>query len=307
MPAAISLWFYRLEAYGGNGRAKISLADLPGRGFHDFLADFIRSNRTSRHHDELQRVWYFEAPSKSTSDEFDGILKYGVYGFESDLIDSKTKVHRFKREVGDSEQIKLYYQFWWPGRSSDGALCAFQSFQGRSCIWMILDALRLAFRDEYAGHVLHIYKIMPGTLKTSVFANAPVKSIKLVAKSLSSDARKNYGSEGKPEEFDVTMTISAKKGGTFGLLKSLDENRLAQLRLPVWLMDAQAFDRATADVEWNGHRRTVGVMGPVGAAGSFDVTEDIDFGVDGHPTLESVRDQADQLLGSFATALGYQE
>jgi hypothetical protein len=118
---------------------------------------------------------------------------------------------------------------------------------------------------------------------------------------------KEFGTGSKPDEFDVTMTISARKSGTFRALKNLNERRLADLKLPVWLTDAQTFDRATAEVEWNGHRRRVGVMGPVGEAGSFDVTDDVNFDTDGHPTLVSIRKQTDDLLGSFAEALGYVE
>jgi hypothetical protein len=58
MPAAISLWFYRLEAYASNGRTAVPLEELPGLAFSKFLGEFVDAHRTSRQHDDLQRVWY---------------------------------------------------------------------------------------------------------------------------------------------------------------------------------------------------------------------------------------------------------
>jgi hypothetical protein len=80
---------------------------------------------------------------------------------------------------------------------------------------------------------------------------------------------------------------------------------MAGLRLPVWLVDARPFDRAAVEIDWNGRRRKVNVFGYSGEAGSIDVTDDVKFAANGHPTFASIRDHANDLLGSFAEALGF--
>jgi hypothetical protein len=108
-----------------------------------------------------------------------------------------------------------------------------------------------------------------------------------------------------PDEMDVAVRLIARKQGSFGPLGKLNQKALGSLRLPVWLIDSKPFDRATAEIDWNGRRRKVGVFGYSGEAGSIDVTDDVAFGANGHPTFATIRDQADELLGSYAEALGF--
>lgn len=304
MPAAIGLWFYQLQPYPERGRTPIPAADLAGTSFGVFLRDFVSKHSRVTQDDDKQRVWYFDPPKTNKPGEVDGYIKYGVFGFESDLIDSKTKAHKYKREVADYEQIDLYYQLWWPEGAS-GALLAIQSFQGRSCISFVNQALLEAFRETYPGYTLRIRKLMPGNLRGSVFSNAPVRSISLVARQVHADKRRNYGSAELPDEMEVSVRLTARKKGSFGPLGQLNERAMKNLRLPVWLVESRPFDRAQAEIEWHGRRRKVGVFGYSGDAGSVDVTDDVAFGANGHPTFKSLRDQADDLLGSFAESIGY--
>ena len=170
MPSAISLWFYRLVAYPERGRTPMSVMDLPGQSFNEFLSSFVKKHSKTNQDDERQRIWYFGSPSTNKDGEIDGFVKYGVFGFESDLIDSKTRSHRYKRQVADYEQIDLYYQYWHPEDAS-GALAVMQSFQGRSCISFLNHAIQSDFKTEYPGYTLRIFKVMPADLKGSVFGD----------------------------------------------------------------------------------------------------------------------------------------
>jgi hypothetical protein len=304
MPAAIGLWFYRLQPYPERGRQPCPATDLPGKSFGDFLRSFVAKHSKVNQDDDRQRIWYFDSPKTDKSGEVDGYIRYGVYGFESDLIDSKTKAHKYKRQVADYEQIDLYYQLWWP-EDSDGALAVMQSFQGRSCISFVNAALLEDFRTEYPGYTLRISKLMPDNLRRTVLSRAPVRAISLIARHVHADKRRNYGTSQMPDEMDVAVRITARKQGSFGPLGQLNERAMAGLRLPVWLVDTKPFDRAAAEIEWNGRRRKVNVFGHSGEAGSIDVTDDVKFGSNGHPTLASTRAQADDLLGSFAEAVGF--
>lgn len=290
--------------YQDRGRVPLDPASLPGKDFNKFLADFVTGHSAVRQDPNNQRIWFFEKPRKAVDGNLDGYIKYGVYGFESDLIDSTTKKHRYKRKVGDYEQIELYFQLWRPA-SARGALLALQSFQGRSCISYVNQALIEDFRKSYPGFTMKVRKLMPDNLKGSVFARSPVKAISLVTRHAHADLRRNYGTAEVPEELEVTVRLSARKKGSFGPFGSLDEAAMKKLRMPVWLIGADNFEKATAEIDWRGKRRKVGVFGYNNEAGSVIVTEEVAFGPNGHPTFDSLRDQTDDLLGSFADALGY--
>jgi len=108
-----------------------------------------------------------------------------------------------------------------------------------------------------------------------------------------------------PDEMDVAVRLIARKQCSYVALRKLNQKAPESLQLPVYLIDFDSFDRATAEIDWNGRRRKVGVFGYSGEAGSIDVTDDVSFGANGHPTFASIQDQADELLGSYAEALGF--
>src|SRR5690606_27308299 len=108
----------------------------------------------------LERSWYFEEIRSYSLGSSQGYVHYGTFGFESNFVDTKTQTHTYRRQVTDVEEIPLFYEFWCPP-SSEYGLVAFQSFQGRSCISLVLNSMKQKFEEVNSDYIIIFKKLMP--------------------------------------------------------------------------------------------------------------------------------------------------
>ena len=301
MPAAISLYVYRMQIYEDRGRKPLSFDDhLISIEVFEFLANFVKDHRRLQEDHDRQRTWFFDRPRRSKGEEVAGLLRYGVFGFESELIDTRTKKKQYDRKSTDFEQIELYYQFWCPD-GEDFALLAFQSFSGRSCVGYVFEALKSEFRKTNKNLTLRLEKIAPQIINKATFGNAQVKQITLSKRSASKDLSDLHGASKKPQEVEVEVKVTAKSG-TFGRYRDLNQASLKH-DAGLYTIGASPFQKAKAKVSLNGKTRSVGIFGDNGNAGAFDITEDVDFSTSGHPKFASIDTIADDILSDTCEVL----
>lgn len=301
MPAAVSLYIYRIRVFQINGRVPISFEDAQiSTAIPDFIRKFVGAYAKLKEDHERQRTWFFDPPKHDADGEISGYLRYGTFGFESSLYDTKTKAKRYDRKTTDFEQIELYYQFWCP-EDQDFALTAFQSFSGRSCISYVIHAIQEEFKAKNKGLSLRIDKIAPQLVHKKTFANSDIRQISFIKRSASTDLADLHGASRAPKEVEVEVRVTAKSG-SFGKFGKLDSMALRS-NPGVYAVGTAPFQKAVATVEFNGKPRRVGVFGDAGNAGAFDVTEDLTFGSNGHPDYKSIDKIADGLLADAHSAL----
>lgn len=302
MAFSIGLRVYQVSVHKEKDRTPLTLTgDGAATDAHQFLADFVDSNVDTNDHEELQRSWFFEKRSKASVNSIYGYLRYGTYGFESDLIDRKTKLSNYKRKVGDLEEIPLYFQFWSPAKQ-DFALAAFQSFQARSCVQMVIGAASAAYAKKFKGYRLAFRKLMPGDVKSSTMYSAPVKQLTLLRKKVPENKEDRYLFDFKPDEVEFEVSFKAKRRHTLGSLASLLDKSSGNAR-EVLRFDGIDFDQAKAEVTVGNKRRTVGVVGYSNDAGVIELSESVKFGADGHPLFPSIQHETEEILRDFHKTL----
>lgn len=301
MPSAVSLYVYRMRIFEANARTPLPFDDSRiAQRLPDFLSNFVAGYAKIKEDHERQRTWFFDPPKHAADGEISGYIRYGTFGFESELFDTKTKKKQYDRKSTDFEQIELYYQFWCP-EDEDFALVAFQSFSGRSCIGYVTTALQEEFRSKNKGLTLRIDKVSPQLVDKATFANSDVKQVTLIKRSASTDLADLHGASKKPTEVEIEVRVTAKSG-SFGKFGKLDTTSLRN-DAGVYAIGTTPFQKAVATVNFNGKPRRVGVFGDNGNAGAFDVTDDVDFGPNGHPVYKSIDAAADDLLSDAYNAL----
>ena len=263
----------------------------------EFLTNFATETTDVVQNDELERSWYFENIQKPNLGHIKGFIRYGTYGFESDFINNKTKKKNYHRETDDVEEIPLYYEFWCPP-SKDFALLVFQSFQGRSCISQVLTHMREKFEKENNNYSLNHKKLLPTDDVGSVFNKAPVKSLQLIKCDAPSDITDRYFKSPKPNPIDFEIKLTAKRNSQLGSLlrisKSVPQNTQGLIEY-----GGYTFDKAIAEIRIGGKLRKVGVFGNHNDAGVIDITDSVKFGENGHPTFESLENQAKKILKDY--------
>lgn len=302
MPSAIGVRFYKLiiKERGTNNVIDMNSGTLK-LGMQEFVKKFIEDHTVTIQDDSLERSWYFESKESEQKGVFRGYIRYGTYGFESNFVDPKTKNNKYHRQTSDVEVIPLYYEYWIPS-VKNLAIVALQSFQGRSCINLMMTQMKKKFDEENKKHILFSYKILPNDVKGSAYLSSPVKKLRLIKKNTSADLADQYFDNPNPDAIDFEVIMSARRrkslgtlGGLLSTVKSNKEN--------VIVHEGLNFTEAVAQIKVGGRTRQVGVLGGNRDAGVIDLTDAIIRGKDGHPTFQSLRKEVGSLMIDFIDTL----
>jgi hypothetical protein len=302
MTSAIGLRVYRIDLRERGSQALLPLdseeLDTP---LPEFISSFIGKHDHPIQNNELERSLYFEEKINDGPGSSRGYVHYGTYGFESNFVDTKTKKKKYRRQVSDVEEIPLFYEFWWP-EGSHFALVAFQSFQGRSCITMVMGRLKEEFEKVNPDHILIYNKLMPNDAKGSAYSSSRVKQLRLIKRKTSSDLADQYFENATAEVIDFEVTISARRNGDLGPFSSLFKSIKSG---PKSIISCAGIDfpEAIASIKVGKKLRRVGVLGHNGDAGVIDLTETIVRGPDGHPTFASLVEESNSILQDFYEVL----
>jgi len=303
MSSAIGLRCYQITVHRRGDTTALSFDDdelefAPA----SFVGNFVNRHVTAVPSGERERSWYFEERESAGTGNSIGYVHYGTFGFESNLVSYKTKKRNYRRKVDDVEEIPLFYEFWCPSRTDYG-LASFQSFQGRSCIGLVMERMELDFEQANPGYRLRFRKLLPSDSAGSLYSRAPVKELRLVRRHAPSDVTDRYFPGGAPTDIDFEVAFIARRRKSLGMLGDLTRQLRRDNRTGLVTHDGIEFGEAVAKVRVGRRYRPVGVFGLNSDAGVIDVTEDIERGLDGHPTFESLQEQSDEILADFHETL----
>lgn len=302
MPTSIGIRVYKCSAHRrGELEALPLAADELSPTVETFLSEFPAAYQTSVHNEALERSWYFEQRTDDGAGTGTGYVHYGTFGFESNLVDSRTQRTNYRRQSSDVEEIPLFYEFWCPP-DTDFALVAFQSFQARSCIGIVMSQMREDFERRNRRHVLSFRKVLPNDVRGSLYYSAPVKRLTLIRERAPSDVTDAYYRADTHTGIDFEVSLRARRNGALGKLADI-AGMLGRDSAGLVLHDGIEFNKAVAEIRIGNRTRKVGVFGSDSEAGLIDLTDVVKRGPDGHPTFESMTEHSDDILQSFYKVL----
>lgn len=236
-------------------------------------------------------------PSNSFKNSAHGLLRYGKYGYGSEVEDRKSGVVQHIRTVDQADTIPLYYRFWFaPGKTY--GLIGLQSFGGSSCVDIVNRALANTYEMMHPDWRLTIAKLMPNDAK--LYGNRVVRSVQLVRKNSSQNiVEKALRPAGQDTKVDVEFSLKARGGGNFGRLKDLKDKIEGHLEI-----GGVDFAGAFASVKVGSSYKKIGVLGVSSTAGVIDLTDDVMLDANKHPTFKSVSKEAERHIADFAKILG---
>lgn len=301
MAFSIGLRVYQLLVFREKEKTPLDIkADGGPTDLHKFFSDFIDRRGQPTDREDLQRSWLMEPKGVASTTSHEGYVNYGTYGFESNLVDRRTKRSNYRRQPGDLEEIPLYFKFWVPVAESFG-LAAFQSFQARSCVQLVTNSVTEMYAGKFKGYRLHFRKLMPEDVKSSALYSAPVKQFTFVKKTLPRNKEDRYLFDVDPDEVEFEVSIKAKRRRSLGSFLSFKEK--AESDSALLHFDGIQFDEAKAEITVGNKRRTVGVLGYNSDAGVIELAESVQVGSNGHPTYESIRSETDAIFRDFYQTL----
>lgn len=295
MAGAIGIRVYRVSVHNRGSQVPINDPALKV-GVSKFISRFVSDHSKIFQNDEFERAWFLE-PKESDLGCSSGLIRYGTYGFESNIIDGNTGTEKYHRKLTDIEQIPLFYEFWCPIVSSFG-FAVFQSFEGRSCVAMLTKQMKSEFEQINKGYILAFKKVMPDDAKGSVLGSAPVVRLRLIRKGASGDVVERYFHENAPQSVNLELIVKARRNGKLGKLEALFSTFKPGAE-SVLMYEGIQFERVSAEIRVGKRLRKIGVYGSEEDSGLIDLTDEIEKGVDGHPKFEAIREESKRLIDDF--------
>lgn len=299
MAHTIGLRVYRVTFHERGQLARLPNDDSRLFGTQHLLDEFVKHHISSTNLVDAQRGWFFENPNLDNEQDISSIIQYGVHGIASTIVDVKTRVEKYKRQLEDMEEIPLFFRAWrTPGEHY--CLMAFQSFGPRSCVGFVQSAF-VEFVKAKTGEQISVRyrKLMPTDSAIGPASSAPVKEITLIKHNQSSDRASDY-LNGAPNFFDVKLSLVSRRKEGFGFFGNINEAKIRKMAGPVALVDD--FDSATAEVLIAGKRRKIGIFGDHSDVGTIDITEEVVLD-NSHPTSQSMLKVTKEYMNYFHQAI----
>ncbi len=296
----IGIYVYQLCINDAHNYRQVPLAaEGLGSELYEFLPLFVRGKSTTTQNNNIERSWRL-IPEADDGRSRHGIVRYGTYGYSSDIINPEDNEVLYNRNADDVEEIPLYYKFWVPENGNCG-FAILQSFRDRSCVAQVLGELAREFKQRYDHVTLTPRKVMPAS--DEVYRNAQVKKLILSKKRVPKD-RAEILRNLPPEELNVELSFSVRRNGRFGVFSDVAPQIRAAQGGAAFVFDGIEFEEASAMVAVGGSYLKVGIVGPSNNAGVIDITDEVTLGPDQHPTLRSVAEISERIVGDFRRQYG---
>ncbi len=302
MSFAIGLRFYKVQVFKKLDRTPIPIKG--GESKYDLLTFFdIFVKLKIKETEGDDRAWFFTPEETKSIRTLHGIINYGTTGFGSDIKDSKTKEKKYERLATDMEEVPLYYQIWCP-LEADFALLALQSFGPRSCIGRIQRAASDEFSKMHEGYRLGFEKLMIEDISTGELGFSPVKQLRFIQRQPPQDKADKYLKGAITQEYEMETVFRSKRRGFLGTHKDISDIILPAQKTGIFTMDGIEYNEIKAEVDFAGKRRVIGILGSMVDSGSIEVSDKVKRGPKGHPTIETICIEVDELMEAFYEAIG---
>lgn len=106
MASSVSVRVYLLQVQRRGIRKKLSFDALSdGIPVPAYVSQFISDCSITTEDAERERSWHFEEREKGDLGTSKGYIRYGISGFESRIVDSRTRKAKYNRKTTDSEIV----------------------------------------------------------------------------------------------------------------------------------------------------------------------------------------------------------
>jgi hypothetical protein len=234
-----------------------------------------------------------------------GRLIGGDYGYSAELVDIDTYKHVHKRQPHHAELLPFFFMVDAPADVTEGVLLL-QRFGTHGVFTAFARHAQERFDDTFDGYKLDIKRHLPKEVVDSIL-KGKLKRIELTSRFLPNDVADRVKLSGHREEVGkYSLEIRAKKDGfltTPAWLDKLLKNPSKLYELPPGI--SEIAQQVRVSLTYKGKERVVDFASLEQLAPYVDVTAEVKFGKDGHPTLESMNAASVDLLNEIKSELGH--
>jgi len=318
MAENIGISSYVIRLYAKGDRKKVlkfrSLPLAAGKQLADYLFEYLSDLTENSHEGTTLRNISIRNDKEQKPILFidkhrvHGLLDYGKFGYTSTLKDRKTRAVNYERKTTDTEVIPMYFLLSVPKDKKKGVFL-FQNY-GLSGIKTVMDEyLTRRFKKDFPNYTLIIRPFLDQELKRTMLRKGKIVSASIFSPNSYSDkADAVMNADAGEAIYFETVMRSKKRGVTLDSLQAAIIKKMDKKKSPtssdfndiISLEDVAELRGVPKDdiegfkvkVKYNGKEREVSLLGFGGRAIRFNVNDNVELGLDGHPKLASIHSEA---------------
>lgn len=232
----------------------------------------------------------------------DGLFKSGTYGFSAELENLRTGDVR-SRSIHDCEYLPIYYNFQLkPGQNE--AILLLQKFGTFGVKTILLSDLSTYVNEIDTNLRLEINPLVSDSHIQELMGGA-IKRIRYLKYSVPDDIANDIDElDNLEDEAEMEMVIKAKRDrflGIPGWMKDIFNGRAATSELIE--INGIEYDNIKIEIDIGRKKKTLNLGDIRKLRMNIDITENVKMSKDGHPTFESIREQAEEIMPDLKKAL----
>ena len=306
MPRSISLGFYSVEVRDRKTEALVPLGQItPSGDFFDFLAKVFADIQAKPLRDKAKQkyVTIGNLDSKKGNREIKGLFKSGDFGQVSDLVDITDGKLKHQRKITEADTVPLYFLASIPAKSTRGMIC-FQRFSQTGVYSSVRNSIFNHFQNTFPAFKLEISSLGTDRLLKRMKAEGEVKSIEISEIGVRPDLADALGlSEADSKKAKVHFVVTSARQGPFRLKRNIEtllkkEEKHARRLVKITNVN---YSKITVGMTLNNRYRKISVEKGEAFRPYFDITEEVDKEINGHPKFASIDSLAHEFFEDFST------
>lgn len=228
-----------------------------------------------------------------------GTIWVGDYGFSNDIIDTDTGDVTYKKKAGEAGPEPFYFHLVLPPKETRGILCLQQL--GNVGAKSILDAAMVStFSAAFPDYRMHVKNLSLADELEEHLKNGEIEEVTAEKHEIPADLADKLSGKKVVRQGTVSFTVKPKDPGFFkrsGLLAYARGE--GTIRDVIDVGDIE-FDEVTATANVRGSTKKLILSRPDRLGMSFDITEEVETGANGYPTVDSLRQEVDAIVTELA-------
>ena len=306
MAHSIGLAPYAVRIWDKNERDYCRLDKLPitDPDFYSNLKTYLqnRKDEKSVFSDKQSVIKVDILVSDDESCSIEGVFKAGTYGFSAELENLQTGVVR-NRSIDDCEYLPLYFNFQFKAGQNE-AILILQRFGIFGVKTTLYDDLSMYINGIDPNLRLEINPLVSDSQIEELMGGS-IKKIRYLKFSVPDDIANDIEEiDNLEDNAEMEMVIKAKRNkflGTPNWMKDVFSGKAATS--DIIEINGIEYDNIKVEIDLDGKKKTLNVSDIRKMRMNFDITDNITFGADGHPTFDSIREEGEDLLPDLEKAL----
>lgn len=238
-----------------------------------------------------------------------GVIESGDYGYESTIYNTQSGEERYRRQVDDTEIKPFYFLIHLPPDDNKGFVIL-QRLGVYGIHGIFRNHLTSYFKSHHINLQLDFDPFVSVQLARAFIDRGSIREFSLIRYNLPSDIAEKFGMIGHEEDImSIELRIKARKNSFLPLnnkVKSFVDNRNARI-FSVRELDDLGFDgdhKSKMKVTLGGNTRTVDLGDTGQIRPYYDIDNEVEKDVSGHPVFSSIDEIARNLINDLREELG---